>query len=498
MVNPTLSIGEPKSKTPSSRLKGLLLIQLLWYLIIIVIAIGYYGLNLDRTFIVHSISIVIISWFIYSVWSWGISTQHFFDPYVLFLSAAMLFNGGQAIIEIFGIKPSPIFDVYLKLQPTTVVSALILVALGLLSFQSGGLIAAGHYLGSMTRRHFSGGGDSNHVRFALRLMGYLLLLISFWPLVSELRNTISVVMSGGYWATFQIDTATGFGALQRVISLFFVPGTLFLLAGSKGKPFHLVLSGLMMISYAAVEFFIGSRSSAIMPLLAYAWLWHKSIHSLPRVLLIVSGLIFLFVIFPVISLYRAMAGNIRIASPSLFVQTFDSIQNPLISGIAEMAFTLFTVGATLDLVPSTRVYALGSSYFYSLLGIVPNLFWKVHPTSANELATWLSWTVSSNYAAAGGGWGYSFIAEAYLNFGWIGMTGALMLMGFVFARFVLWASHSGSVSKMALLASFSSLFFLFARGESASIPRYFVWYSLLPYALVMFIAKAKWGSHQSS
>ena len=471
-----------------------LLIQIFLILIIISIIAGYNIFNLNREFCVYSISIVIIVCFLYAVWSWSVITGRLFDPYVLFLVAAMLFTGGQAIIEIFNINPVAKFDVYNRVQPTTVLYALFLVSLGLLSFQIGGMVAAlrsTRNTGQIHSRRFS---DPHRVRFALRTVGWLLLLLSFYPAISQLRININAVISGGYWAFFQIDRGTGFEGLQRVLSLFLVPGILFLLAGSKGKPFTLYLSSLLILSYVTTQFFIGPRMLAAMSLLAYGWLWHRSIRPWPRTLLLIMGMIIVLVVFPVVSVYRATPGDIRLNTASLFLDILFSIGNPLVAIISEMASTLFTVARTLELVPSIRPFALGSSYYFAILSTLPNMFWSVHPTAANGLAIWFSETVSPGYAALGGGWGYSFVAEAYLNFGWIGMPIVLVVMGYIYARFVLWASNPGNLAKMALLGSFSSFFYIFARGEFASMPRYFIWYSLLPYVMVVIFTKVSVGS----
>lgn len=470
-----------------------LLIQVFLFLIIIFIIAGYNIFNFKLEFCVRSISVVIVVCFLYAIWSWSTITGQLFDQYVLFLVAATLFTGGQAIIEIFNIKPAAIFDIYNRVSATTVLSSLFLVSLGLLSFQSGGMIAALRHVDNKDQANFRSFDDSKRVRFALRVVGWLLLLLSFSPTINELRTTIRTVMSEGYWATFQIDRGIGIEGTQRVLSLFFTSGILYLLAGSKGKPFPLFLSALFAISYVSIQFFIGSRANAVGLLVAYGWLWDKSIRPLPRRRLLILGIVMVFIVFPLISVFRTIPGNVRLITPSLLLDAFFSIENPIVASISEMARTFLTVAWTLELVPSTRHFVLGSSYAYSLLSLLPNLFWDIHPTSVNQLSRWLSWMVSPAYATAGGGWGFSFIAEAYMNFGWFGMLIVLILMGYLYARFVLWACKSNSLAKMALLASFFPHFFLFARGESASLPRYFVWYSLLPYFMVVFIAKVKSG-----
>ncbi|MEI6290837.1 MAG: hypothetical protein WCP19_10425, partial [Chloroflexota bacterium] len=104
--------------------------------------LGYTFLRIDIQLCLMTISIINIICFIYAVIAWGIVTGSLFDPYILFLSAAMLFTGGYSLIIVFGIKPINIFDAFIKFSPPTVLSALLLAGLGLLSFQTGGMLAA--------------------------------------------------------------------------------------------------------------------------------------------------------------------------------------------------------------------------------------------------------------------------------------------------------------------------------------------------------------------
>ncbi len=87
-------------------------------------------------------------------------------------------------------------------------------------------------------------------------------------------------------------------------------------------------------------------------------------------------------------------------------------------------------------------------------------------------------------ASHGGSLGYSFIAEAYLNFGWIGAPITLGIIGFLFAKLVSWAERSGQPARLAMVACFLTFFLFFSRSEAASNIRLLVWYSLLPYLAV--------------
>jgi oligosaccharide repeat unit polymerase len=454
--------------------------------------------NLGREFSVYSNSVLIIISFSLAVWIWYRLVGNLFDPYILFVMSAMLFNGGQALIEIFGIKPSTIFDVYNKVQPTTVSSALFLVAVGFLSFQIGGTITAIKYAKMSFAKNEIKPDKINQISFGLRTVGLFLLLISIYPSFNQLKTTVDAVNSGGYWAVFQIDKGIGFEGSQKMLSLFLVPGILFLLAGSKRKTIFVLVTIIILFSYVAVQYFIGSRMLAAMPLLAYSWLWHKTIRPLPRIPLILIGATLLLVVFPLVSVYRTTTGDSRLNNPAMLYETFTSIENPAIAIVSEMASTIVTVGWTLELVPSIRPYAMGSSYWYSILSLIPNLFWKLHPTAANELGRWLSETVTPGFAALGGGWGYSFIAEAYLNFGWIGAPFILLAMGYLYSKFVVTVNYSEDIAKYALLASFSSFFYMFARGEFATMPRYLIWYSLFPFLLTKLMSIIRAAVHMKT
>lgn len=221
-----------------------------------------------------------------------------------------------------------------------------------------------------------------------------------------------------------------------------------------------------------------------MPLIAYAWLWHVCIYPIPKFILVNSMAIIMFIIFPLIKVTRNLTGDDKF-SFTVLREAFLGIENPIIFIINEMGESMRTVALTLQLVPSVRDFDMGISYIYALLTIFPNLFWDIHPTIARGLAAnWLVWTVDPSFASSGGGLGYSFIAEAYLNFGWFGSPIILAIIGYLFAKFTLNAIKSQDPAKMAMVASFISFFFFYARGESGSNVRPLIWYSFFPYACV--------------
>ena len=303
--------------------------------------------------------------------------------------------------------------------------------------------------------------------------------------------------SSGYFSLFQQQASTGFGAWSIVLSTFLVPGSLFLLAGSKGKRSGIMASFGIVLIYCVLMFFLGARGSAILVLLAYLWLWHRTIHKVPTTALAVIAILLIVVLIPLLSVFRNVTGRERY-SVTAAADAYKSVKNPVVAGLSEMGGSMQTVSYTVDLVPETRGYDMGASYYYASLTAFPNLFWSVHPAIARgQASNWLVRTVDPYTAEQGGGLGYSFIAEAYLNFGWLGASIVLGLIGFLFGSLVLWAERSGDIARLAMLASFLSFFLVFARGEAGEVVRALVWYSALPYLAVRFLDYTRSSQQQT-
>jgi len=147
-----------------------------------------------------------------------------------------------------------------------------------------------------------------------------------------------------------------------------------------------------------------------------------------------------------------------------------------------MGETIRTVVYTVELVPETRDFEWGANYVFGIFTIFPNLFWSVHPTFARGLAeAWLTASVAPFTAAVGGSIGFSFIAEAWLNFGWAAPV-VMGVFGFVVAQFSRSGERGSALERAAIAAAFAFLPF-YARSVIASVARSLVWYALVPYIL---------------
>jgi oligosaccharide repeat unit polymerase len=309
------------------------------------------------------------------------------------------------------------------------------------------------------------------------------------------KARVETVYESGYYALYQDDQATGIPAGLNILGAFLGPGALFLLAGSRRSTLGRTVSLVPVAVNTVLQLFSGDRGHAAMLAVSYAWLWHRSVRPLPKTVLLTTGAVMLFIIFPVVREVRDVSGADRLTF-QFFRNAYLSMDNPVLTILSEMGGSLITIAHTLQLVPSTRPFDLGLGYLYAFTPVIPSFFWDVHPVVTHgRPSDWLIWSVAPSTARVGGGLGFSFIAEAYFNFGIIGIPIVSAAVGYLYCRFLLWADHLNNPGRMAAIASFTSFVLLYARGEASFIIRPLVWYALAPYlACRMVDAIARWKS----
>ncbi len=488
-----MQINTSNISTQFSRLvlKNVILVQVVIYSLLILFRFFYESFDSEADSLIYHFCLILCGLTIWSFWSWYIVTKSLFNPYILFLLSVFLFNGGQTLLEIFHINEYGVLK-YLNspsdippLSALDILNTIFLVVISMGGMHLGALISLvtikDNYQFSKTYTCNIDAQTKNSY-----IIGWRLFCLSVLPAIYVLKGTISLVASGGYSSIYEQDSATSFSAAPNVIAAFLVPASLFILAGSssqKNGKGRLIGAGVI-IFYAMTRFFTGERNQAIMPLISLAWLWHRLVKPIPKTFLFGISSLMIFVIFPVVAATRNTAGQDRLSIDSL-IEVYSSIDNPIIASLSEMGGSMITVAYTLLIFPRDKDFQLGADYFYAILTIIPNIFGKLHPTVARGLPNnWLTEQINPYIASIHGSYGFSLIAEAYQNFGWVGAPIALGVIGFLFAKFMLWADQSCDPAKIAMVASFLSFFLFYARAESALMVRPLIWYSIIPYLCV--------------
>jgi len=250
------------------------------------------------------------------------------------------------------------------------------------------------------------------------------------------------------------------------------------------------LATAILMAYCALYLFIGSRTVAAASLGAYAWLWHRTIRPIAASTIVAGTFIALFGIFPLVAQIRSEPGERR-SSWNYLLERWSSIDRPALEGLSETGASLVTVAYTVQLVPQFRTYDLGTSYAMALSTVFPNFFWVRHPGIVyGTPSNWMVETVAPQTAASGGGLGYSFIAEAYYNFGWCGPL-VIALLGFGLGRLAAWVAHSTDPVRLVMVANLMPPLLWYVRNEASGAVRSIVWCAVVPYLLIMMVSRAR-------
>jgi hypothetical protein len=402
----------------------------------------------------------------------------------LFLVSAFLFNAGQAGLEVFGLNDRGLLLGYFSEEIIESTLALVLVSLSALHLGALLHLAVVRPVPVRSRR-------AQRPAW-IRSVGWFLLVISLPPTVMWLTEVFEVAARSGYWATYDRDVETGMAASRFVLSGLFVPALLLLTACGRKHAIDRNVSAILMVTFAAVQFYIGYRSTAAMPLVAWAWLRHRAVRPIRPGLLCAVGLLLLLVVFPLVRETRNFAFADRSAVP--VGRWLDVQDNPGLATISEMGGSMGTIAYTLTLVPAIRPYSRGEDYAYALLTLLPNMFWSIHPTIAyGTLSDWLAGTVYAGVNARGAGLGYSFIAEAYVNFGPAGPLLVMTVFGLALVTLARWATETDEPAKVALAAIVLAVILRYPRDELSGIIRSLVWFGMGPYLLALLLPEFAQG-----
>ena len=427
---------------------------------------------------------------VWSLVSWRLTGLRLFDPYCVFLICAFLFNAGHALLEVIESNEAGLMNDIFSEAITR--ETLVLSFVGLAALHFGALLTV--CVGSQRIAPLR--WPSSTCETWVRRIGWIQLMVGGPAAALWLWQAVSVVAATGYASLYDRDLASGVAATPFVLSGFLVPGALFLTVSSRRHQLDRRVSAAVIVLFAAFQFYLGYRSTAAMPLIAWMWLTHRAVKPFRWPVLAGWATLLVFVVFPLVRETRNMSQDER--STSSYLDNFLGVDNPAISSVHEMGSTMATTAHTLTLVPSTRPFDLGEGYAYALLTLFPNLFWDIHPTiergTANE---WLVRSINPWLAARGGAYGYSCIAEAYLNFGKPGVPLMMCLYGVLFVALLLWAEKSGDPAKLAFAAAVFAFVLRFPRDELAGVIRPVVWYALLPYLSILVTPLVMTGALRS-
>jgi len=470
-------------KEGKTTMKWIIAISHIAITVLLTILIPYISLTLLPISARSSLKIVSYLLILQQLWihfSWiYYSRQELLNLYSIFIFVCFLFNGVLSFFCIFDFVET--YPITVRFPEIDVFNGLSFILLAFSWLHLGALYAARQNKGGMyllIKRN-----KTEIDKNTIFIVSILLLSISLPFTVYLDLKRIYLVMAGGYFSTYQIEMKTGWSAIERVIANFSLPAAFFLLAASRDNKVMRRLALLIISENILTYLFIGNRGFASINILVSIWLWHLTMGRINKPFLLIVAILGLS-IFPAIGALRNIPGKDRMDF-FLWIRSIFELKNPMLLSLTEIGGSLSTLIYTMDLVPSARPFGFGSTYLWSLSTLLPNLFWDLHPAMSASGATWLVKTINPFIALAGGGYGFSVFAEAYLNFGWYGTFISMIPLGFLVGSVTKITRKQTTPARAGFNASFFSMFLWLARGESISVTRQIFWYSMLPIVIML-------------
>jgi hypothetical protein len=403
-----------------------------------------------------------------------------YHRYFLFLLSAVLFNGGQLILTGVGLLTGNQI-VYGRFSEPTLHLTIILIFKSLLMLHLGVLV----YLVKRRERRWPAFNDPLTLK-AMRKVGYGIMIVASLPYLAIVIHELRASAEG--YAGLYASNSSLFTAVEGVVGSMFLPGLLFAFAGNSLDRSRSRLLLAVALLDIGVSLLVGSRAGAIMLACALLFVWTRRFGRIPTV---VTGalLICAVVTIPAVAALRDFSITERL-SASRVMSSLPEDSNVAVAVLDEMGMSIATTAFSIDLVPEQYNFQWGMSYGRAVLLAIPGmggiLNSEEHPVM---LADWLIREVDPVAAANNGGLGFSFIAEAYLNFGLFGGPVACGVIGMLIAYLLFRGNDALSV---AFIGCVLLCLPLGSRAESGVIVRCIIWQCVLPVAAVRYvISRAK-------
>lgn len=361
--------------------------------------------------------------FFLSIYFYYKLTGHFISPYTLFFLSFFLFQFGQSFLLSFGID----YDYYIfeRYNTQTVISGTIFSMLGVSVFNLGALI-------SLRRRGHKTQTKLSIIKskYSLKLCGYSLFFLSFLPAFYLAVSTAIISIQFGYLGTYLHSNNSLF--IMVFLKHLFIPSCLLILSSYNYNHHFAKIIRIILYLYTIILLLGGGRTeglSALTTILCFKFISGEKVNK--RLILKFSLLIVLIAILS--SGLASFRGNENKSFSTFFQNVADvATDNPLVSTIGEMGYSMSPLFMTMRVVPQQISFKYGESYFASIIGIVPaKLDFLGVVGEFVDRATLDVWLM--NYYSMNFGPGFSILAESYYNFGYWGLL-FVAILGFILGR----------------------------------------------------------------
>jgi hypothetical protein len=419
----------------------------------------------------------------------------------LFLAVTFLFTCSPLLL--FLMEGIPSFSAWEAVDLTGIARAMPVIMLAFSSFLLGALLLPSRPEDAAGPVDVSTWPEPTSRERALRMVGFTLYGAAALAVVTSsiLHGTgpLSYAFGGGYsayhgakrsgqlsqfvgvsvahllpWALLILVATSRDHRARRLAVLMTLPFVLVMLAvGDRGGPIAtiaIVGSGLYLVG-GRINFW---KSAALVAVIAFLIPTILNLRQLP------------------ISQWSPSAITSAAGNQVQATHTYGS--GPIEGFLVSMSSVYQTLMATVDQVPDREPYHLGSDYAASLVVAVPFrsvLLPTLFGTEVNRLAP-SDWALSLLHPGKNAGLGYLQVAEAYLEFGAVGVLILYLVLGWVLTS--MWRAMRARASD-ALGLAFSLIVvmetMLWIRNSSSLFVRAVAWGFIVVYALPTLLARRR-------
>lgn len=417
-----------------------------------------------------------------------VRTGTMFSLVFMFEFAFYILTLGQSFLYGLGIDLDSTLDLYLQNPASQVNRAYLFSICCLLALHIGILLYS-----PQRRRKKRNDASVDYTR-SMKTVAHIGLPIAFIAYAYQMVSLFSVYSASGYSDAYESISGTSlFIKLVNIIAKFF-PFLLFLLLAAyrdnKRKRLPIIIT-LLFISF--LNFAIGNRSEPICYIMAVLWFYRRYAENkaekrrAARWLMITALL--LLIIVPIIGEARN-TGELSLATVLNSFSGTESAIEQIKKTIISMGWSAFPTIKTMYLIPSLYNYHYGQSYFFALLAIIPNIFGGTHiAVKYAGLPQWLKKALHMSF-----GPGFSMPAEAYYNFGWMGIA-AMPFLGLLIAKILDESAEKESAMRLYVMMAGFVILFSIPRREMLTAVRTFSYYIGIVYLAVRFIHRCTTPRH---
>lgn len=399
------------------------------------------------------------------------------EPSLVFMTFIFLFCNGEVFLYSLGIN----MDSYIVFWNNTADEIIRATIYFVLSF----LIMGEGIILTLKEKNEDKVEISKEFNSTIRLIGYLLAIISIVPYFYKLIPAIMTALTSGYGAIYSTTQQTTSGL--SYITEFFIPSLLLILYSYRNEKVKRNILFVIMLFVAGLNLLTGGRGEGLSIIVILLIFYNQYIKKFKGKNLIKLVVIVILIVLLISIIYNTRTGNEGVKESVTAIISGEN--NPIVQTIAELGSTMNAWCLTDKAVPDRVDFKYGESYLASFMMIIPSTFlggYSFAPKAALDI--WLQDIWNLSY-----GPGFNIFAETYYNFGWYGGIAFALILGIFFGKMFNLKNKDKQKNELFRLLSLIFLFnsLIIARFPFHSTIRNIFYMYILIYIMIILVYNYK-------